>query len=798
MVTTPNTLGDPGKPVSPRQALLDGLIGLVQGFVMREFPPLADRLGAGLADPNDNSGDSRAVHQRYKAGNLLRRDIPGFLRIVSSKLELALRSEFAVLESGVKAKAKVPSLSDAAAMSLIPYEQMNDKLEFSVVIQPFDVQLADLLSKLCSRLAFQMGRPEILPRQNPFRPEVLLGAMQEAWHEFEPDAPSFKLLLPLMRPEMFPELVALLEAITAGLARKVAKPAPTQAGAATGKVDQHAAALRSAERAQAMLTDKLRGYLAAVRAEDGANGTPAGVAAPHGPGAHGDNHGGAHSAPGGLEAHEAIWRPSGPGAPAPQQPLMSYLSQLQAMPGFNAPDGDWGNVSEAIAIGFGGLEQGPPIEGLRHSQVYLPMIKGHAPKGALTRADEHIIDLLTAVFETVFRDQSIAAEIRELMGFLQIPILKAALADQDFFYEDSHPARKLIEMLSRTGWQQRSPDDPLVKTVQRNVQRIGREADRGVAVFTDAIDELQLSLQAEENSVVEAISAPIAQALKQEKMAEAGRAARKAVTQRIASGEAPPLLQAFLQQRWVPVMTIAYAAEERKPGAVNNASTAMDELIWSVKPKLTPDDRKLFIRKLPLLLTAINKWLDLTHWQDATRLQFFAELAECHAAIVRAPLEMAPERQQEIALQVEKQTAERRLELASQTVPDAEPVADEAVLTVETLSRGMWLQFIQDDANRRKVRLAWISPQRSLFIFSSSAREEAFSVPADKLAQDVREHRVHVLQADNLVDRALSQAMEQAGNVAAANAFSPPAAASSAKMPGDVDLSLNLPFLSTQ
>lgn len=789
MVTTPKTVGETGKPVSPRQAIIDGLIGIVHGFVTRQFPPLAERLGAALADPSDNSGDSRAVHQRYKAGNMLKRDVAGFLRILSAKMEAALRGEFAVLESGVKAKAAV--LNDTSALSLIPYEQMNDKLEFSVVVHPFDVQLADQMTKLGGRLAFQMARDDILPRQNPFRPEVLLGAIQEAWHEFEPDAPSFKLLLPLMRPELFPELSALIDALTAALARKVAKPAAVQVVSGADKADQHAAALRSAERAQAMLTQKLRGYLAAVRAEDQSVRSQAGPSGAPGVDGHGE-----------AEQPQSLLDASGasvyPGAPMPaQQPLLSYLSQLQSMPGFNAPDGDWTNAAGAIAVGFGGAQGGG--DGFARGQVYLPMIKGHAPKGTLTRSDEHIIDLLTAVFETVFRDQNIAAEIRELMGFLQIPILKAALADQDFFYEDTHPARRLIELLSRTGWQQRSADDPMVKAVQRTVQRIGQDADRGVAVFSDAMDDLQNSLQAEENSVVEAIAAPIAQAIKQEKMADAARAARKAIGVRIASGEAPPLLQTFLQQRWVPVMTIAYAAEERKPGAVNNAATAMDELIWSVKPKLTPDERKLFIRKLPLLLTAINKWLDLTHWQDATRLQFFAELAECHAAIVRAPLEMVPERQQEIAMQVAQQEAERRLELASQTVPEAEPVADEAVLTVETLARGMWLQFIEDDANRRKVKLAWISPQRSLFIFSSSAREEAFSVPADKLAQDVREHRVHVLQADNLVDRALAQAMEDAGKAAAAKPpTQPQPPAAPAKGPAELDISLDLPFLSTQ
>jgi hypothetical protein len=71
------------------------------------------------------------------------------------------------------------------------------------------------------------------------------------------------------------------------------------------------------------------------------------------------------------------------------------------------------------------------------------------------------------------------------------------------------------------------------------------------------------------------------------------------------------------------------ASHERRPRD--------DDLIWSVKPKATQEQRKALIGKLPRLLSTLNKWLDAIKWQDADRLQFFARLAECHASIVRAP-----------------------------------------------------------------------------------------------------------------------------------------------------------------
>ncbi len=53
------------------------------------------------------------------------------------------------------------------------------------------------------------------------------------------------------------------------------------------------------------------------------------------------------------------------------------------------------------------------------------------------------------IFDTVFCDQHIPDEIKALIGFLQIPVLKAALIDKGFFFEEAHPARRLIDLLNR-------------------------------------------------------------------------------------------------------------------------------------------------------------------------------------------------------------------------------------------------------------------------------------------------------------------------------------------------------------
>jgi hypothetical protein len=227
----------------------------------------------------------------------------------------------------------------------------------------------------------------------------------------------------------------------------------------------------------------------------------------------------------------------------------------------------------------------------------------------------------------------------------------------------------------------------------------------------------------------------------------------------VQAGDLADVVSGFLEERWMTVMTFAYSIEAHKPGAVGNATRAMDDLIWSVKPKPTQEQRKNLIARLPRLLATLNKWLDAIKWQDAERLQFFASLAEYHASIVRAPIELSPERQLELAVEAAQQDALRRVELENAAAEQAQ-AQRQALSPLDGLERGVWLEFRHADGPR-KVKLAWVSPLRTLFIFSGAGRREAFSLAADKLVDALHAGAARVLAIDGVVGQVLSEALAQ-------------------------------------
>jgi hypothetical protein len=777
--------GTPSTAVPSQHAQLEGLVGIVTRHASEHLMEVVNRLVAALLEVGAAGGEPRLVYQRVKSGNLLKSNGYAYFHLAAIALEAAVRKELALLAP----PAMPVRLAATEKLALVPFEEIERGVAFGAISRPFEIAYSDQIATLNVRLGLLLGRDVLRIGQNPFRPEVVLMALNDAWCEFEPEAEAHPLLQGLLTPATLFDFGPMFEALNTALMPKRALPGSSEF-LRKRNADNAAKAQQSRASGQAALAQQLRQLFGTADAggfdaelplipdlpamapggggwrPSGAQGFRAAAGAPlaggaaaatgggfggHGAGGHGaGGHGARGHGAGGAGAQGAATHPASPHGTAQ---LLDLLGKMQQ------------DMNGGPAAGSGArAAAGADLLGIPHNVFYLPRLKESMPAGSLTRGDESTIDLLSKIFETVFIDENIPPQTRELIRFLQIPVLKAALLDKDFFYQEAHPARRMIDLMSRMGWEQRhGADDPLFEAMRRGVDQVGRDASPHSEAFARAVAELEASLEAEESSAAAEMSEPIARALKQEKVTEAKRAARGAVALRVGGEGGVPVVDAFLSSQWTQVLTVAYSVEDDKPGAVGNATKTMDALLWSVKPKSTQEQRKALIAKLPGLLSTLNKWLDVIQWRDAARLRFFAELAECHASIVRAPLELSPERQLAIALEVAQHDALRRIEQEQAVVAQDEAENDEAVAAVAGLERGMWFEFRQPDGSANKVKLAWISPLRTLFIFSTGARREAFSISSEKLAEAYRAQSVRLIRQDGVVGRALSEALEQAG-----------------------------------
>nr|WP_314863809.1 DUF1631 family protein [uncultured Undibacterium sp.] len=795
-------------------------------FCTPQIDAFSSRLSHDLFAQSENASDPKLANLCFHGAQLLKNNAYSFYYLSSSGIEKAFKAEVDILRAVTKPQV---TLQDEA-MSLVSFEEMELKLSLSRASRSLELSYAEPLAALNMRLASLLGLESIGGSQNPFRPEVFLRAFNAAWIDFNTEVDAHALMLPMISEFIF-DLAPVYQALNDLLIARGILP-DLQENYRLKRKQASAEAERVGEAVKNEVAKKLEQYFAGneIRnsAETSAQGRGAGGFAHPGIGGQlSAPHMGGMMPMSGMPMGNMTGTPFIGGDSASFNPASSELFQYLA------------DVQKNMAIH-------QLVSGAQNA-MRLSHMRQEMPNVFHSGVEKHTFDLLSHVFDGVLGNQEIADPIKNLISSLQVPVLKAALIDKNFFFQDAHPARRLIELLSKYSASldpKKGEDDPLFQAMQRNVLRVQKEFDQELGLFDEVVTDLEAFIQKDEAETIESLQAPINRALQKEKFKQAGIAAGNDVSLRIGSGEVMAFVETFLENRWIKVLTLAYSVKDEKPHAVEDAIKTMDDLIWSIKPKITLAQRQEMINRLPGILARLNKWLSLIKWEDVDRVQFFADLAECHASIVRAPLELSPERQVEIAVEAAKLAAERRLqkraEAEAKAVADAKakteaeeaekarliaeaiekaktdaieaqqiqqaqqaaasgdqisgnsnidtvangandplpslsrPIINEASIAeiiaqdiaeaesiVASLERGVWIQLKKRDNSLQKVRLAWISPMRSLFIFTSSQKEKSFSVSVDELERNFRERRAQVISMDKVVDRALLDALNQ-------------------------------------
>ncbi|MBI3285300.1 MAG: DUF1631 family protein [Burkholderiales bacterium] len=710
---------------SSRLLILQSLVPLATNLAASQLEAMAGRLTEALFKISDQTVLPDEAASSFRAFQLLKRNGTTFYRLVAGQINSALTKEVSVVNTRKKSTAE----QEKQDFSLVTFEEMESKVLSRNLSQALEVGNAEQLVALNARIGHVLRRTPVSVTQNPFRPEIFVKAVHRAWVEFEPETGTHQLVLRLLQPELFLQLGTIYHELNAALVARGILPEIAETH--RGKPRSHGwTRTEDIGARDPYLENKLRSIFFATAPQSfGANpgrGMPAS-------GNGGLLQGGYAGAP-----NFAFAAPTGGDGAAPEsvsvdRPFFDYLTSLQKNAA-NLP-------SPADAAHLRQLSQQAPAEGL-------------------TYIDQNTIELLARIFDFVFTDPNIPADIKGWIGQLQIPTLKVALLDKDFFFKDSHPARVLIDTLAKSSVllnTETAAEDPLYQMIEGVVERVQQDFDQQIELFSDVVADLEAFLKEEEQRAEAAISEPVALALKQEKMRLAREFAENDVALRVETGEVAGFLETFLREQWIRILTIAHNVKDEKPQALENALKTMDDLIWSLKPKNSAEERKELVSKLPAMLSLLNAWLNAIKWDEPDRVLFFSKLAERHAAIARAPLEFSPRRQLEIAVNIAQRASERRLNRHVQD--QLEQPVDEWAHRVEAMERGVWVDFIRDYGVTARYKLAWVSPKRTRYIFTNRQGSDAFSIASEELLGQFRTGNAIQILADSVVDRALLEAL---------------------------------------
>lgn len=255
----------------------------------------------------------------------------------------------------------------------------------------------------------------------------------------------------------------------------------------------------------------------------------------------------------------------------------------------------------------------------------------------MSRDDEEqmIIDIVAMLFEFILRDPQVPAEVRAQLGRLQFLVLKVALLDPALFASKNHPARLLVNRIGSIvlGLQQIDPGGERVTAEIRRIVSILLADETGDAsLFAQMLDEFDAFVTA----ILRTADQQVDRAVQALENAENRTLQFAHLTGMISDAlthiTVDDFLHDFLVNTWARVIERAGRDDTAR---AKRLRVLVPDLVWSIIPKPTEQERKQLFGLIPVLLDSIREGVVLLGWTGPQQDELIEWLIDAHRHALR-------------------------------------------------------------------------------------------------------------------------------------------------------------------
>jgi len=396
----------------------------------------------------------------------------------------------------------------------------------------------------------------------------------------------------------------------------------------------------------------------------------------------------------------------------------------------------------------------------------------------IAQADTDAIDIVSMLFDFILDDPSLPDNLKAQIARLQIPLLKVAIIDKDFFAKKTHPARQLLNELAYagSGLEEIDPEeDTVFQMVSYVVDSILAEFEENTEIFSTLHDEFVDFIEKERES----------NKLAGEMLENAKDLVASEIQRRVTDNRVPPLVSIILIDAWKDVLTHLYLRDGDEGTGWNTALQVADDLIWSVQPKLLVSERQRLIKIIPRVLNGLRDGLTLIQFDHEATEQLFAGLEALHLASLRGGLnEQTPEDKQTTPAPTNLNDDDFGIDISTQSETDStnttrngeDSFIEEIILAstqplpwdnddlnasqyaeeIKDMALGTWVEFIDAETKTpSRGKLAWKCDFTGEYTFVDRKYKVIADLSNRKLIEKFESGRASFVDDVPLFDRAL-------------------------------------------
>ncbi len=432
-----------------------------------------------------------------------------------------------------------------------------------------------------------------------------------------------------------------------------------------------------------------------------------------------------------------------PGMPLPRQDLVVALGQVQqhAVAGTAA-----GVVTTSVAKNLNRLADVAPGRVLpcpiQPVTILVNAIEEQTgiSDQQLNEDDINTMELVSMVFEFLIGDNNLPDSVKALLSYLQVPYVKIALIDPEYFAQPVHPARQLLNKLSDAGDRWLNDEGfgqfKVFDEIKDVVDRILNTEELSLEMFDVLLDDFVQYVEKIERKVdqLEKLSAQKAEAEQHLKKVKAF--VHKRLKARVKDENIPAPVVALLLYPWFDYLTSIMLRHTEKSEQWQQSLQVVDNLLWSIQIKRTEHEVNRLNNLKDLLHKQIERGLETIgydHEKGQALLNKINELQQQAVQVIREEDMISDED----VVEVEKMKAETAQREELITAPDFRDMSKEEQALVEKLSLiefGTWFEFLEED-RAEKLKVAWYNNENLSYLFVNSAGKQVSMLSALDIAQ---------------------------------------------------------------
>ena len=238
---------------------------------------------------------------------------------------------------------------------------------------------------------------------------------------------------------------------------------------------------------------------------------------------------------------------------------------------------------------------------------------GELKKKAATSTEKATIEIVALMFQSILAEERIPPAIRVWFARLQMPVLRVAIAEPEFFGSLEHPARQLIDRMGSCvmGFDAAAIGGTALEIeIKRVVQVIEQYPETGRRVFQLVYDEFQkfLSKFLTEKAPTQRL-VTVAQQVEQKETL----AVQYTIELRSMLADMPVReeIREFLFKIWAEVLALSAVRNGPQHEETLALKNSASELVWAASAKPNRNERARVIQDLPRLLQRLRQGMTL-------------------------------------------------------------------------------------------------------------------------------------------------------------------------------------------